>query len=83
MKFYITKYALTKGIIEEELEEYDYQNNDDEKLLSFKEKEYYQFYYNSDFFTGMKEAKANAEQRRVKKIKSLQKQILKLQKLKF
>ena len=74
MKRYLTKYALTYGIKEvkaEPLDEY------------WKVKGDYNLFTENECFATIEEAVANAEQRRAKKIRSLEKQIERLKALKF
>lgn len=75
---WVTKYALSSGIKKEEAELAG------EKFVVVKNKNSFDSYYhNNDFWFTEHEAKAHAEQMRVKKIASLQKQIKKLEQLKF
>lgn len=73
-KAYITKYALTDGIIEKEGEIV--------KDTYFNVRKY-GFFSKGDYFFTKEEAIEKAEQMRLKKIESLKKQILKLEKLTF
>lgn len=75
IKAFITKYALTGGIKEVEgtISEHGYLHVKD-IYSSFSRKEY--------FFT-REEALKDAEERRKKKIKSLEKQIAQMQNMKF
>lgn len=77
---YITKYALTSGIMEEEME-----LRHDEKACYGKPKEwaFAVGFYGNDFHLTIEDAKQDAERRKDKKIKSLQLQISKISKLKF
>lgn len=78
MKVWITKYALTKGIVETETETQNpvwtvFKNN---TMLYTKN-------IGKDFHTSKEEAKLKAEEMRQKKIASLKKQIEKLEKMRF
>ena len=81
-KVFITKYALTSGIVEIEM---------DVKLDDpyFKKKCYGKFkgvsqgFYNDEIHLNKEEALKDAEKRRKKKIESLKKQISKLEELSF
>lgn len=79
-KVYITKYALTGGIIEKEARVYDYGNG---HLRAFVNGDYSSYGIGSEAFFEKEEALKNAEKRRTKKIDSLKKQIKKLENLKF
>lgn len=73
-KAYITKYALTDGIIEKE-----------GRIVkdTYFDVEKYGFFSKGDYFFTKEEAIEKAEKMRLKKIESLKKQILKLEKLTF
>lgn len=79
MKVWITKYALSKGIKEKEVEQSD----------SFPEivrrKDFYDSYYGEgkEWHRTKESALAKAEEMRKKRIASLRKQIEKLEKLRF
>ena len=78
MKVWITKYALTKGIVETETETQNpvwtvFKNN---TMLYTKN-------IGKDFHTSKEEAKLKAEEMRQKKIASLKKQIDKLERMRF
>jgi glutamyl-tRNA reductase len=68
---YISKYALTEGIFEKEG---DISDDFPELFLWYKKGEWHHT---------LEEAQAKAEQMRIKKIASLQKQLAKLEKLSF
>lgn len=80
--FYVTKYALTKGILSadfpapDEGEGYVYGKLTDEHMPTC-------YYLDIDTFPSLEAAKINAEKRRRNKIDSLKKQIAKLEKLTF
>ncbi|MDE5526641.1 hypothetical protein [Elizabethkingia meningoseptica] len=73
---YITKYALTKGIIEKEclLTSNDMIRTTDE---------YPQYFHVNEWFASKEDAIERAEQMRIKKLQSLNKQVNKLTNLKF
>lgn len=78
MKVWITKYALTDGIIETEIVSQDpvwtvFKNN-----MSIYSKN-----IGIDFHTSLNGAKLRAEEMRQKKIESLKKQIKKLEEMRF
>ena len=73
---YITKYALTKGIIEKECIQ---RPND----LIRTTDEYPQYFHANEWFSSKEDAIKKAEQMRVKKLESLNKQVNKLTNLKF
>jgi hypothetical protein len=77
MKVYVTKYALTKGIIVKEVEKTAFNDTVVTKGPNF------QHFYNNDWFENRKDAVKEAEKMRLKKIASLEKQIDKLHNLKF
>lgn len=79
-KVYITKYALTSGIIEAEMRVKDNGNSCYGKPKGY----YYETgFYGNDFFLNKEEALQNCENRRLRKIESLKKQIEKISKKKF
>lgn len=74
MQVYITKYALSKGIFTGEAEIYkEY----------YKVKGSYGLYNKKEAFENKSDAVNNAEERRINKLKSLDKQMKKLSALKF
>ena len=75
MKVYITKWALTEGVMERE-------GIIDGKRV-YVEGLLIRFSIGDDLFLTPEEAKQKAEEMRVKKIESLKKKIVKLEKLKF
>jgi hypothetical protein len=77
-KVFITKYALTKGIIEVEME-----LKDGEKWCYGRLFGYDTGFFGNDFWLNMQDAQKDAERRRLTKIERLKKQILKLEKIKF
>ncbi len=79
MKVWITKYALTKGILEEEGEVS--KNNADYLMV----KDYCQDFYEegNEWHKTRESAIKKSEEMRLKKIESLKKQIEKLEKMKF
>lgn len=79
--YYLTKYALTKGIIEVKEEE-EVGTRFDGKTVKLKG--YFDFFYlGKDLFNSHDEAKKVAEQMCVKKIESVKKQLKKLEKMTF
>lgn len=74
---FVTKYALTRGIVE-----ISSRLRVGSDLITTNE-EYPQYLHKGDWFSTEEEAKVDAENRRKKKIASLKKQIEKLEKLKF
>lgn len=78
MKAWITKYALTSGIIEVN----DAEESGD--MICYKHgSPYVQYAHGEDWWTNFEVAKNRAEQMRQAKIASLKKQIAKLEKLEF
>lgn len=90
MKIYITKYALTQGIVEAEGElvtdivKKDEVNSRMIKILSRPGTNHFSYYLFKPFWhTTREEAVAHAEKVRAAKIKSVEKQLKKLQNMKF
>jgi hypothetical protein len=81
-KVFITKYALTNGIEEVEMDVILNPEHFDKKCWG-KWKGYSQGFYNNDFHLTKDEALNDAEKRRKKKIESLKKQISKLERMTF
>jgi hypothetical protein len=81
MKFYITKYVLTQGILEKEGELVD--SISGKKFLSCKGKYCNEYFHGNDFHDTKEKAMIRADIMLTSKIASLQKQIEKLEKLKF
>jgi hypothetical protein len=79
---YVTKYALTSGIEELVM---DVKENPEHfnKICYGKRHGYSQSFFNNDFHLTKEEALVDAEKRRIKKIESLKKQILKYEKMSF
>lgn len=77
---YITKYALSEGILEKEARIRDYGNG---HLRAFVNGHYSSYGIGSEAFFTKEDALKNAEKRRLKKIESLKKQIEKLKVLRF
>jgi hypothetical protein len=75
MNVFITKYALSQGIIESEARLTSIANMIDAGKRGY--------FHKGEWFTTREEAEANAEHRRAKKIASLKKQIAKLEALSF
>lgn len=72
---FVTKYALTKGIIEVDGYETDHE--------SFYVGGWQGSFFKNEYYFTMDEAIKNAEERRTRKIKSLEMQIEKLEKMTF
>lgn len=81
MKFYITKYALTQGIIEVDGGSVREVEIKDGRL--WYKKSYTQVYCAGEWYTEKGMAVADAEHRKQKKIASLKKQISKLEAMQF
>ena len=82
MKVYITKYALTDGIIEAES---DTQTESKEKIFAFWNNDEFGIFYprKEEVFFDKKSAIKKAEGMRQKKIESLKKRIKKLEEMRF
>lgn len=80
MKVWITKYALTQGIIKSEAEDCG-----DRMIRVKNENGYFEYYHGEgkEWHKTEESAIEKAEQMRQKKIESLKKQIQKLEKMKF
>lgn len=84
MIFYITKYATTRGIIEDDTDKLmDYKVTDGTMLYIHYRDGTILFLNGGEWYTSKSMAVADAEQRRMKKIESLKKQIEKLEKIEF
>lgn len=79
-KVYITKYSLSKGILEKEARVSDLGYG---RLRAFCNGDYSSYGIGSEAFYTLEEALNNAEEQRIKKIESLKKQIKKLETLKI
>lgn len=77
-KIYVTKYALTSGI-----SEHDAEISSGGDMASFRENGYPHYYHGDDFHLTLDEALKRAEEMRIKKLASLNKQIEKISALKF
>jgi len=80
MKVYITKYALTQGIMEKEAEDIG------GGVIKVARDDNYCFttyYPKGEWFTNLTDANLHAKAMRKKKIESLNKQLSKLEKMKF
>lgn len=81
-KLFITKYALTEGVIE--IESDNLKNKISHYYGKLKNGDLPKtFYKNSEIFETIEEAKKNAEKRRSAKIRSLEMQIHKLNQIEF
>lgn len=76
MKIYVTKYALTKGILEEEAEPVA---NVETMVKVFKSGYIPSYYHSGEWFLNRKEAIDKANNMRLKKIDSLKRKIKELQ----
>lgn len=79
-KVFITNYALTKGICEEEAEIKSYK---DGTTFAYTKKQFTGYKIGSEAFYRYEDAVVKAEELRQKKIASLKKQIEKMEKLSF
>jgi hypothetical protein len=77
---FVTKYALTAGIIECEL---DVKPNNLEGGGILPNSDYYSWFGKGEFHSTKEEALKDCEKRRFRKLVSLEKQMSKLQKLTF
>ena len=77
MKVWITKYALTKGILEKEVEDCG------DGMVKESDNNFPTYYHGTDWHTEKKSAIAKAEEMRKKKIASLKKKIEKLERMEF
>ncbi len=80
MKVFITKYALTQGILEREAEKVT-----DEMIRVKRETEYsfMAYYHKNEWFDNLTDASLHAEEMRKKKIESVKKQLAKFENMKF
>ncbi len=80
MKIYVTKFWQTKGIVQVEARLYD----DHPNMASYRPHNAYdQYVYGNDWHKTVEAARVDFESRRIKKIKSLQAKIIKLNSMKF
>lgn len=77
MKVWITKYALTKGILEKEVEDCG------DGMIKEKESHFPTYYHGTEWHSEKQSAIEKAEEMRKKKIASLKKQMEKLERMKF
>ena len=80
MKVWITKYALTKGVIEADGE---LTSSDSVSILNRDLSLSTHWFYKGDWFSDKESAIQKAEEMRQKKIASLKKQIEKLDRMRF
>lgn len=82
---YVTKYALTRGIEEYEARLQDRPGGGKTMAIVPRKSNmaFDQYFHEGEFFLTKKEAKADAEARREKKLKSLRKQIANIERVKF
>lgn len=78
-KYYLSKYALTKGIQEVELQN----NKSDSAYVWVKGQNYMSYRLGTEIHTSLDEAVKKAEEMRQKKIESHEKSIAKLKKMTF
>lgn len=85
MKAFITKYAMTQGILERDGHESDHSDgllcipsNYSNGSFNFSE-----YYHTGEWFKTRQEAIVKAEEMRQKKIKSLEKQLVRLKEMQF
>jgi len=83
MKFWISKYALTQGIYEVEAEKTTNHLGEVETMIMHKVDGMLVMYHGKEWHVTKEEAMRKAEEMRLKKIESLKKSIIKLEKLKF
>lgn len=85
MKVWITKYALTKGILEKECHDFCLDTDSTGNMICINENGYRQYYHGKgqEWHDCKESAIAKAEEVREKKIVSLKKQIKKLEDMKF
>jgi len=83
MKFYITKHAVAKGIVELDSSEIGAFRTEGGKLTYYDEGQWPVSYAAGEWYTERSLAVLDAERRRDKKIESLRKQLDKLEKMKF
>ncbi len=78
---YVTKYALTQGILV--CHNATHCRNVSEKMIEARLGQYKSYFHRPDWHTTEAEALARAEEMRRAKIKSIQKQQLKMEKMQF
>lgn len=78
MKVWITKYALTQGIFVKEA--FD---TSSDRMIGYQDGSCRSYIHKPDWHTSEAEVLAHAEEMRTKKLRSLEKQIAKLQQLRF
>lgn len=83
MKFYITKYALTKGIVEVDSDNVRDLKVKEARLYFFDGQSWLHSYSPGEWYADKSDAIVDAEYRKKKRIASLQKQIAKLESMKF
>jgi len=81
MKVFITKYALTQGIIKKDAEELS--NNGMIKVAKGGDFFFDSYYHKNEWFDNLTDAALHAEEMRKKKIELVKKQLAKLEKMKF
>lgn len=83
MKFYITKYAVAKGIIELDSSEMSTIRTENGRLTYYDKEQWPVSYAAGEWYTERSFAVSDAERRRDRKIESLKKQLEKLEKMRF
>ena len=84
MKYYITKYALTQGIVEVDNDSESVRNlKVEDGRLRYFDGAFYVSYSSKEWYTDRPDAIRDAEARKAKKIASLKKQIEALEKKTF
>lgn len=78
MKIYVTKYALTQGIVEHEAEE-----SNGMAVVKATRLSYAQYFHNKEWHTTKEAAIEKAQEMQLKKILSLQKQIKAISEMEF
>lgn len=78
MKVYITKYALTRGILE-----LDAKDISKSSCTIINKNGWRTYYDGKEWHQTMEDAKLDANSRRIRKIASLKKQLAKLEEMKF
>lgn len=77
-KIYITRYALTEGIVER-----DAKVDESKNMATFIENGYTRYFHREDFYLSFDEAYNRVMDMKDRKIKSIKKQLSKLRELSF
>ena len=85
VRVWITKYALTKGILERDVEDFCLNTDPTGNIICINENGYRQYFHGkgNEWHDDKQSAIAKAEMMRKKKITKLEKQIEKLKNIKF